>query len=256
MYSGEQYSQGNTGSNSANSYKEFDPAAYLAEYYSSLGSENQMLLEFYHEVYSQLPGELEILEFGGGPTLYQLASASAKARSITFAEYLPQNRRAVKLWRDMRSRHDWSEFFMMTAALEGHHNSALIEQRLRAKLAEIIPCDAKDPTLKLEPLQRFDLVSSAFCLECIGNSWKEFEQAVERICDRVRPGGHLVISALENAQDYVVGSALFPAVPVKTEHLLELLARYQLSPILSRRQSAEHQQGYTGIISVLARRDT
>ena len=79
-------------------YTHFNPQEYLEEYYAQLSEENAFLLDFYHETYDRLPAGLSVLELGGGPTLYQLLSASRRAREIVFTDFLEVNRRVVERW--------------------------------------------------------------------------------------------------------------------------------------------------------------
>ena len=44
-----------------------------------------------------------LLEFGGGPTIYSLISASKYIGSITFADYAETNRAEITLWRDKKT---------------------------------------------------------------------------------------------------------------------------------------------------------
>src|SRR6266496_4879863 len=85
----------------ADTFAPFDPRAYLKEYYSHLGQENQELLHFLNEVYRRIFVELDaarLLEFGGGPTIYQLISAAKYPVSIDFSDYLDTNLKEVQHW--------------------------------------------------------------------------------------------------------------------------------------------------------------
>src|SRR5262245_17716555 len=80
-------------------FKPFDPKAYLREYYSCLGEENRALLRFLNQAYIRIFSEIDtarVLEFGGGPTIYQLISAAQHAVSIDFSDYLDDNLHEVR----------------------------------------------------------------------------------------------------------------------------------------------------------------
>jgi len=51
-------------------WREFDPIAYLNEYYDDLGEENLAILRFYVEVFHDLAPKSTMLDFGSGPTIY------------------------------------------------------------------------------------------------------------------------------------------------------------------------------------------
>ena len=79
---------------SPSSLASFDPKAYLREYYSRLGEENKALLHFHCKAYACIFGEVDtarMLEFGGGPTIYQLISAAKYPVAIDFSDYLDVN---------------------------------------------------------------------------------------------------------------------------------------------------------------------
>jgi hypothetical protein len=105
----------------------FEPRAYLREYYSHLGNENRALLHFLDEAYARIFTEMSaarMLEFGGGPTIYQLISAAKYAVSIDFSEYLDANLNEVQLWlRDAHGQFFWDSFIRYVLDREGTHLS-------------------------------------------------------------------------------------------------------------------------------------
>ena len=69
-----------------NDFSTFSARAYLGEFYPNLNPENEFLLRFYHEFYSTIPKQHSLIEIGGGPTIFQLLSASRKVDEIIFSE--------------------------------------------------------------------------------------------------------------------------------------------------------------------------
>lgn len=64
-------------------------------------------LEAWHYFYKKyIAGDLRktanLLEFGGGPTLYSLITASQHVENISFAEYAEPNRNEIIWWMDKR----------------------------------------------------------------------------------------------------------------------------------------------------------
>ncbi len=59
--------------------------------------------EFYQEHRSEFSDSSSLLEFGGGPTLYSLISASKYVNSITFADYAESNRNEIIDWKNNSS---------------------------------------------------------------------------------------------------------------------------------------------------------
>ena len=78
--------------------KSFSPKQYLNEYYKKLGKENMALLDWYRDMYRKIGSKKSLLEIGGGPTIYQLISASSKVKNITFTDYSQKNLDAVNSW--------------------------------------------------------------------------------------------------------------------------------------------------------------
>ena len=61
-----------------------------------------------------------VLNFGAGPTIHAVISASAKFRKIVFAEYTEANKGELRKWiANSQDKFDWSEFFKYVAVLEG-----------------------------------------------------------------------------------------------------------------------------------------
>ena len=53
-----------------------------------------------------------LLEFGGGPVVTSLISAVPYVDQITFAAYLENERKEIKLWKNREEgAHDWSAHF-------------------------------------------------------------------------------------------------------------------------------------------------
>src|SRR5689334_12770583 len=98
----------------------FNPRDYLQEYYSSIGAENESLLQFFVTAYAGFePDSLDILEIGGGPTVYQLISAAPFAKSITFTDYLSANVDEVKNWSEgSPDAFSWDPFIERSLAIE------------------------------------------------------------------------------------------------------------------------------------------
>ena len=63
-------------------WREFDPSAYLNEYYADLGEENVAILRFYSDVFRAMTPKSVMLDFGSGPTIYSLISAVTKVEEI------------------------------------------------------------------------------------------------------------------------------------------------------------------------------
>jgi hypothetical protein len=247
------------------SFEPFHPKVYLREYYSQLGDENRALLHFLTEAYAHIFTEIDtanILEFGGGPTIYQLISAAKYPASIDFSDYLGENLNEVRTWLgDRPEKFPWDEFVRYVLKHEGEcSDRCAIEQRMqliRNKVQRLIYCDAK----KTDPLgdwcrSPYDIVSVNFVLESITTEMTEWDLLVDNVVPLVRPQGYLLMCAIVGATYYRVGEHFFPAVPITPEIMERKLTQQHFSIVHIHTIRAEHkdEQGYDGICMVLAKK--
>ena len=238
-------------------YSHFKPQEYLAEYYAQLSEENAFLLDFYHETYQHLPAGLSVLELGGGPTIYQLLSASRRAREIFFTDFLAANRREVERWlAGAAGVFDWSQYLQRVASLERDLDAAALAARVRGCISAVAPCDL---TLEnpLEPDARadFDIVSSAFCLEAVTQDPADFAIFLRRIGAVLKPGGSLVAVLVRDSLAYKVGRHFFPACPLNEVTLTAALQGNGYRRVRIRTLETSRLHGYTGIMAVVAERE-
>lgn len=167
------------------------------------------LLESIHDFYAKFNSSwaecdtVKVLEFGGGPVLYSLISASPHVSEITFADYSNTNLKSVELWRDDDpSAHDWAPYIAyVISKLEGCHDNLqeLVKQRtreLRRKIKHIVPCDIFDEMLVNVPHSadmqlQYDIVSTHFCLDVVTETINDYKLAVKRMSGIIKPGGFL-----------------------------------------------------------------
>ncbi len=249
----------------AETFGPFNPRAYLNEYYRHLGEENRELLHFLDEAYARMFTELDtarMLEFGGGPTIYQLISAAKYPVSIDFSDYLDANLNEVQAWlQDTPEKFHWDDFVRYVLYREGEATDLLaIEKRLqliRSRVKSLIRCDAK----KSDPLgsvywSPYDIVSVNFVLESITTQMAEWSLLVDNVEALVKPQGYLLMSAIIGATHYRVGELFFPAVPISQKTIETKLKQKHFSIVCTRCIGAEHRekQGYDGIYMVLGRK--
>jgi hypothetical protein len=248
-------------------FANFSPAAYLAEYYSTVGPENDALLRFFAAVHRGVPAGGRMLEFGCGPTIYQLISPAAAYRSIDVADHVDDNLAALRSWKDGAPGHDWTHFFERALELEGGDtvDAAAVRRRedlLRQRLGCFLTCDALDDD-DLLPGGRapYDAVGVNFVLESITDDRDTWAAALARVAGLVAPGGSLVLCSLENAEHWRCGPLRFPAVPLRRDELLAELGRLgfhataveHIDAEVTDRTASDHA-GYPGMVLVSATR--
>lgn len=246
------------GGSSPRDYSFFDPRAYVREYYSSIGTENSFLLHFHEAVSQTLPPNGRMLEFGGGPTIYQLLSACTQVREIVFSDFLAANRNEVSLWlREDPGALEWNEyldFVLRMKELEQTAQSrAWLQRELSRKVSAVVECDAfRKNVLGGYSTEPFDVVASSFCLECITGEESEFLGAVKHVESLLRPGGTLVLALLKRAYGYKVGELLFPAFPLSEGYASAMLEELGYEVLYLGSIPAEAEQGYDGIMTIAA----
>jgi len=207
----------------------FDPMAYLDEYYADLGGENLGLLEFLAEIWARLPKGGVMLDFGGGPAIYTLISAAARVDEIHFADYLETNLDEVRRWlADEPLAFDWDDFIRKALELEsgGTCSDQDIDRRareIRECVTRVMSCDASRTPPIERPHRMYDVVSTSFCAESATSDRAQWQAYMANIVSVLKPGGWLVMSALEGATRYSVGPHAFPAVDVSAQDLLDVL---------------------------------
>ena len=136
-----------------NDYKaDFDPIWHLTEKYSDPSSPTNLFTGFIHDnlhkFFHSVPlpqAELKLLDFGCGPVIANVISASQYVSDIVLAEYTPQGRVLLEQWlkRDPSFTFDWSPHFKyIVQTLEGRSEAEVKEREesLCQKIKAIVQC--------------------------------------------------------------------------------------------------------------------
>ena len=215
-------------------YEKFDPWDYLEEEYEQVDAFHRHSLKLLHEFYESYGSPsagLKVLEFGTGPVIIYEISASLYASEIVLSAYTEDNRIALQEWLDRDPEApDWSPFFeCVVQELEGKTKDevAMREEKLRQVVKAVIPCDIhKNPPIEPAYHGPYDVVFTSQCVECACASLEELSQAVSKLAKLVKPGGKLVMVAMEGEGDtffYMVGDERFVAFSIREEALTTML---------------------------------
>ena len=238
----------------------FLPGEYLKEYYSHVGKENESLMQLYVKVgllVKELGKEVTCLEFGGGPTIYQLITLSKYVKEIHFADYLKINLETVKKWQKKgEGCFDWTPFFRCALRLEGELNisDSMIAEReelLRKKITRYLHCDAfEENPLGSEFENKYRLVCTNFVPESITDSKQQWKKALKNIVSLLDMGGVVAMSALKGASYWRISGHTFPAVDVREGDVEENFKSLGLKDVYIKSIDAEvldeESQGYEG----------
>ncbi len=237
------------------SYRIFNPRDYLAEYYQSMGNENLFLLDFYHKAYASLPAVDSMLEVGGGPTIYQLLSAAQSKCSITFCDYLEANLKEVERW--MSGHPDafcWDHYIERAASLHGLP-AGTVASNVKSAIRHLHFCNMiEDQPFPQAKDARFDLISSAFCLESITHEQEVFRAFFPKLKKRFAPGGgHLVLAMIKGCECYKSGRLFFPATRIDEGEMRSILRGEDFEILDLQIFDTEEKHGYDGIMGIIAK---
>jgi hypothetical protein len=213
----------------ARDWREFNPRAYLDEYYADIGAENNALLRFFVEAYRGVSADSVLLDFGGGPTIHALIAAAPRVREIHLCDYLAANLEEVRLWlRGESGAFDWRPFVKTTLQLErgtpcSDEEAVQRENEIRVRVKHVTTCDLS----LVMPLRgiscTYDIVTTNFCAESVTDQRLRWWVYLQRITSLLRPSGTLLLSALKGASGYSVGGRVFPAVNISEADLASAL---------------------------------
>ncbi|CAF4221398.1 unnamed protein product [Rotaria sordida] len=209
----------------------FGPRVYLEEYYSEIQNEDKHHLYCLAKAYANVTDGSTLLEFGGGPTLYQLMSAAAKVKEIHFADYLEVNLVEVRKWVSRSGdAFNWNNITAIALQAEGiMPTSDAINEReamLREKIKKFLRCDAfqKYPLgTNNDSAVQYDIVNTHFVAESITDNPDDWKFAFANICSYVKPGGKLVMAAMKHSHAWKNGVQKFPATYITEHDLVERL---------------------------------
>ena len=216
------------------------------------------MLGFYHEACRELSGQTW-LEIGGGPTLYQLISASAVVQEIVFTDYLEANLQLVKSWLEGQDAGLWRSYVDATLRLEGQLSPTRADidrraQLMRDKIRRLRRISVKDPSSLTRLRQSFEVVNSSFCIDSITDDLKEWQVLLGRVDGTITSGGTLILCSLGGSTSYRVNGTAFPAVDLNTDIILASLGNlgYDPASALVRVVEAEdnHRSSYGSLICV------
>ncbi|XP_067681417.1 indolethylamine N-methyltransferase-like [Haliotis asinina] len=205
----------------------FEPETYLSTYYSdpspnpAVGDMMTFGLTQFQQAFAsgQIKGRL--LDFGTGPTITSIISASEYCESILLAEFSPPNRNFLKQWQSGELKHSFAKFLDYVLKLDGKGDSvADREAIMREKVSGIIPCDIRKENI-FAPcfISSVDVITSSLCLESVARSIAEYESQAARLASVLRPGGHLLLFGCIGGSFYTVGTHRFSSFGMTSSEL-------------------------------------
>lgn len=210
------------------SWKEWNPKDYLTSYFSKLGEEEKITLDFIISRFKKIKKSRVALEFGCGPVLAQALAISPHVSEIHLADYLTINLKEIKKWinKDPEA-FSWELFTEYILKKEGANptKSKIInrENDLRKKIKRLSRCDAYHfPPFKNPPF-KYPIVLSIFCADSATTSkilWKRYMRNIFRM---VAKGGDVILMALRKANYYKIKDRFFPCVYVDEYDIINIM---------------------------------
>lgn len=212
-----------------NEYAKFAPRGYLEEFYSTAGmaSDEVAIAEFVRGfLVSRGKKFAKMLDFGSGPTIHHVALFAPHVERVYIADFLKSNLKEINDWIEKRG-HDWTPYIRDILAREGKASDAAIAGRmrmLRSKIKGLHHCNALNAAPFGDAVEApFPLVTSFYCLECIGHEKARWKLAMRNMTSLVAPGGWVVMSALRDTDKYIVGGQEFPATRINEHDMRKTL---------------------------------
>lgn len=242
---------------------EFDPREYLEEYYLVEPEiEDRFVMEFMVKALRKMPADLLTLEFGGGPTLFAVATLAPRSREIHFCDYVAASLDEVRHWlAGGPDVFDWSAYIRLSLKLEGQPITlAAVADRqaeMRRKVTRLSRCDALSAT----PLGQcdwppYDLVVAQAVTDTAARNLPEWRQIIHNIGTLVAPAGWLLISVLTGTRSYLVGEKEFPYVDLSEGDIYRgyVAAGFDPESFYLERIDAPTGRGYAGVASATAQK--
>ncbi|KAM9299370.1 nicotinamide N-methyltransferase-like [Gastrophryne carolinensis] len=206
---------------------QFNSKDYLQFYYSpeegSLFDEwTDFALQNFHETFTSggVKGDT-LIDFGSGPTIYQLLSSCEAFNKIIVSDFLEQNRQQLQKWlRKDPDAFDWSPITKAVCKLEGNSDYKKKEEKLRKAVTKVLKCDAlKKHPYEPEEMPQVDCLTSCLCLEVPSKDVESFIDILKKLKELIKPGGHIVIQSVINCSFYYVGQTCFYCLAITKEQL-------------------------------------
>ncbi len=203
-----------------------------------------------------------VLELGGGPTLYQLMNIIDDVQEIHFTDFVQDNLNQIISWKNNNERFfRWGKFLKASLMIKNDRINISqeeinkLENDLRKKINKVSSCDVFKNNLGLGQ-KKYDIISTHFVAESATSSKSEWKKAIRNIYEKINPGGLLLMSALRGANGcYRVLEKRFPAVCIDENDMEIVLKSVGFRIIrLSTINTEDRSNEYKGFILLVAQK--
>ncbi|KAF1760370.1 hypothetical protein GCK72_008619 [Caenorhabditis remanei] len=195
----------------------------------------QIVLFFLPGILYRLPEKVNtVLDLGAGPTVYLPIALRLRAQNIYTSDYAPANRETLISWCENRSTFDWSNVCTWIANIEASMETGkVMQEKTRQLMRAVLDVNVHESPVvqsvvwkenpSIEVPQKFQVVSTVFCLEYSCETLEAYFRAVRSACSLIEDGGFLIQGGVLGATTYNFGGKSFRCHCLKQSHIVESL---------------------------------
>lgn len=200
-----------------------------------------------------------LLELGGGPTLYQLFSLAEVVDEIHFTDYVEDNLEEIRKWlRGERNAFNWKPYAKAALMLKNDRTTVRLseiqklENLLVKKITKVGYCDIFQKDLGVEQRQ-YNVINTHFVAESATSSKAAWRSAIRNISNKLSRPGLLIMSALLRAKgSYKVLGRRFPAVELYEEDVRRELTKNGFKEVrIASMKTEDFSNNYRGFMFVI-----
>jgi hypothetical protein len=247
-----------TGHNADFPWDSFDSESYFAHNYRSMRHDDRRIVEFIRDFFTaaDIPEDARGIDVGTGPNLYPTLALLPFCSQIELYEFSAHN----IAWLHGQSTDGWPSWNDGLAAFwELYTHSVPYKacgsdpRSLLSSRARIVQGSVFD--LQRDAGDRFDVGTMFFVAESLSDDRAEFELAVNRFLEVLRPGAPFAAAFMEGSEGYDVDGVRFPAIAVDSADVKHSLERSATDVVLERigTDGLPLRPGYSGMIIAVGR---
>ncbi|CAB3403081.1 unnamed protein product [Caenorhabditis bovis] len=227
-------------------FDKFNPLAYLESFYKTASEDTamQVVLFFLPGILYRLPQKVRtVLDLGAGPTVYLPISLRDRAENIYTSDYAPANRDILQKWIENKSEFDWTNVCTWISNIEASMETPTqMQAKTRNAMRAVLDVNVhKSPVVQnvhwrvkpdVEIPEKFQEISTVFCLEYSCEKLEEYFRAVKNACSLIEDDGYLIQGGVLDATTYNFGGKTFRCHRLKQTHIIESLKANGMSTTL------------------------
>jgi hypothetical protein len=169
----------------------------------------------------ELDSDAKLLEIGSGPSLVLSMMACNAFSEIYLSDYLEGNRtELMKVLTEAPDAFDWKPYINYARSKNVTLNENVLKL-LRIKVKAVLECDVKRGQVLSEQIDKVDAVACMLCLCAACESNDEFQAALKRIVNFLKPGGYYIHSGMLHQTYYNSGENYFHTLSITKDEVMK-----------------------------------